>query len=264
MKLELNPRNRLIVALLAVAVLAVAFWMLLLAPKRDESSKLDVKITKLEASLAESRTIVDAALDARTHFSDAYRELVVLGKAVPGDDDTASLFVQLNKIAKRSKVRLQLIELSQEGGEEIESEEAPATVAPAEGPGSTTAGAVSPTEVAAATMPLGATIGPAGLGVMPYTLRFTGNFFTVADFIHGLDEFVKNENERIEVSGRLITISGFTLGPDSNKPFPALESTFEITTFLVPPAEGVTAGAAPTTPAPVEATPTSTTTGGTP
>ena len=262
MKLELNSSNRLILALLVVAALAVAFWILLLGPKRDESSKLETEVTTLEASLAESRTVVSTALEARKDFSDAYHQLVVLGKAVPDDDDTASLLVQLNKIAKRSKIRFQLIELSQDGGGEGETE-VPA-VAPAEGPGSTTAGVVSPTEVAASTLPLGATIGPAGLGVMPYALEFTGNFFTLADFIKGLDTLVKTENEKLAVSGRLITVNGFSLEPDKEKPFPARVATFSITTFLVPPEQGITAGASPTAPAPVEATPTATTVGGTP
>jgi len=261
MKLEMNATNRLVLAVLVVAALAVAFWMLLLGPKRDESSKLQVQITKLEASLAENREIVDTALEARESFADDYRQLVVLGKAVPGDDDTASLLVQLNKIAKRTDIRFQLIELAQEGDEgEPETPEP----APAVGPGSSTAGAVSPTEVAASTMPLGATIGPAALAVMPYKLSFTGDFFKLADFIKGLDSLVKTENEKLGVSGRLITVNGFALEPDPDKPFPALEATFSITTFLVPPEEGVTAGATPTTPAPATAAPVSTTTGGTP
>lgn len=262
MKLELNSRNRTVLAVLVVIGLALAFWMLLLGPKREESSELGLEVTKLEASLEESRSIVQTALDAREHFAQDYRQLVVLGKAVPGDDDTASLFVQLNKIAKRTGVRFRLIEL-EEGSEAPEEAEAPET-APTEGPGSTTAGPVSPTEVAAATMPLGATIGPAGLAVMPYKLAFGGNFFRMADFIKGLDALVKSENEKLAVSGRLITLNGFALEPNPDKPFPALEATFSISTYLVPPEQDVTAGATPTEPAPVTATPAAATTGGTP
>ena len=60
-------------------------------------------------------------------------------------------------------------------------------------------------------MPLGATVGPAGLAVMPYTLTFTGNFFHVADFIKGLDSLVKTQNEKVAVDGRLLTVNGFSL-----------------------------------------------------
>jgi Tfp pilus assembly protein PilO len=263
MKLELNSSNRALIAVLVVVALAIAFWMLLLSPKRDEAAKLGGEVTQLEASLAEHTGIVQTALQARKDFPDTYRQLVVLGKAVPDEDDTASLLVQINKIAHRSKNRFQLIELI-EGGEEAGAEAPVPASAPVEGPGSTTGGAASPTEVAASTLPLGATIGTAGLATMPYTLKFTGNFFTLADFIKGLDQLVKTENEKLEVTGRLITVNGFTLEPDPEKPFPALEATFSITTFLVPPEQGTTAGASPTEPAPAEATPAATTTGGTP
>jgi Tfp pilus assembly protein PilO len=259
--MKLSSSNRLIVAMLGIAVLAVAFWMLLLAPKRDEASKLEKQVVKLEASLAEHQAAVDAALAARKGFPEEYQQLVVLGKAVPSDDDTASLLVQLNHISDRAGVRFQTFALNAAGGEETP---APAPASTEEGGSGEAASLVSPTEVAASTMPLGASIGPAGLAVMPYTLTFTGDFFTLANFIKGLDSLVKTENEKLAVDGRLITVNGFSLAPDPESEFPALEATFSITTFLTPPEEGVTAGATPTSPVPAEATPASTTTGGAP
>jgi hypothetical protein len=137
----------------------------------------------------------------------------------------------------------------------------PATPAPADGsvPASTP---ISPTEAAASTLPLGATIGPAGLAVMPYTLTFDGEFFEIADFIKGLDELVKTTNENVAVDGRLITIDSFSLSPHPTEGFPTLEASFSVTTYLTPPDQGVTAGATPASPAP--ATPVATTTGGAP
>jgi hypothetical protein len=112
-------------------------------------------------------------------------------------------------------------------------------------------------------MPLGATVGPAGLAVMPYELTFKGDFFQLADFIKGLDSLVKTENERVAVNGRLMTIDSFSLKPDTNVGFPALEASFSISTYLTPPGEGVTGGASPEAPEAALA-PVSTTTGGTP
>jgi Tfp pilus assembly protein PilO len=263
MKLQLSSSNRLILAMLGIAVLAVAFWMLLLAPKRDEANKLEKQVAKLEASLAQHQAEVDAALEARKGFPGDYQQLVVLGKAVPSDDDTASLLVQLTRISERAGVRFQTFALDSEGGGGEAPAPVPATTEEGGGTGET-ASLVSPTEVAASTLPLGASIGPAGLAVMPYTLTFTGDFFTLANFIKGLDSLVKTENEKLAVDGRLITVNGFSLAPDPEATFPALEATFSITTFLTPPEEGETAGATPTSPAPAEATPASTTTGGTP
>lgn len=251
----MSSSNRVIVAMLVVVALAVAFWMLLLSPKKAEVTKLDKQVTQQEEELSVHRSEVQAGLAAEKAFPAVYQQLVVLGKAAPADDDTASLLVQLNRIAEDSKVRFETFVLTPGGGEEA----APAPAPEAGGSSSFP----SPTEVAASTMPLGASIGPAGLAVMPYTLTFKGSFLHVADFIHGLDSLVRTKNAEVEVTGRLITINGFNLAEDPGKGFPNLSASFTVTTFLVPPEQGVTAGATPASPEPAT-TQVSTTTGGTP
>jgi Tfp pilus assembly protein PilO len=254
MKIEMNSTNRAIAAIVAVVVLAAAFWMMLLSPKREEAKKLGVEVERLEASLAQHQAEVVEAEAARDEFPTQYQRLVVLGKAVPGDDDVASLLVQLNRISDRAEGKFQEIKLSSGGGE---AATAPAATS-AEGT------LVSATEVAASLLPLGASIGPAGLAVMPYEVSFDGNFFKVADFIKGLDSLVKTDEQGVVVDGRLVTVDGFSLTADSEKPFPALEANFSLTTYLTPPSQGVTGGATPTTPVPPTATPAATTTGGAP
>lgn len=252
----MGSTNKLIAVMLGVAVLAGAFWMLALSPKRQEASELSTQVSQARESLAQHSAEAEQAAQARREFPVNYQQLVVLGKAAPGDDDAASLLVQLNQIAAASEVRFLNFSLSAASGE------APApTAPPAEGEGGTP---ISATEVAASTLPLGAAIGPAGLAVMPYELTFKGDFFRVADFIKGLDSLVETENAKVDVHGRLITIDGFSLTADSNMGFPALEATFSITTYLTPPGEGVAAGASPESPAPATGTPAATTTGGTP
>jgi hypothetical protein len=258
--------NRAIVAMLAAVVLAVGFWVLALGPKRQQASDLGSQVEKLSASLATDRQAVADGLTARAGFAGDYQQLVVLGKAVPGDDDTASLLVQVNHVADHAGVSFRDIELnaSAAGAAPVpaapapapSSDSSPSTVTPASVP-------VAPTEATAATLPLGAAIGPAGLGVMPYTLTFTGDFFHVADFIHGLDSLVKTTNAKVAVDGRLLTVDGFSLAAQGSEGFPALQATFAVTTYLTPSSQGVTAGATPSSPAPATATatPTSTTTG---
>ena len=267
----MTSTNRVVVAALAVVVLAIAFWMLLLGPRRDEASKLGAQVEEVTASLAQHRAEAAEAVEARGEFAADYQHLVVLGQAVPGDDDTASLLVQLNSVAEKAGVSFRTLTLdAAEGGAapapapETPAPEAPSAegVAP-EASAGTPASLTSPTEVAASTLPLGAAIGTAGLGVMPYTLTFDGQFFQIADFIKGLDSLVKTQNAQVSVDGRLITINGFSLAPGSSG-FPALEATFSVTTYLTPPTQGVTAGATPAAPAPATAAPAATTTGGTP
>lgn len=250
--MNLSSSNRLIVAMFVVVALVAAFWMLLLSPKREEAAKLGDEAAQAQESLAVHRSEVTQALAAQKRFPAEYQQLVVLGKAVPKGDETASLLVELNHLADRSHVRFETLNLSTEGGESG-SEEA----APVEG--------ASPTEAAASLLPLGATIGPAGLAVMPYELNFKGSFFQMAEFIKGLDSLVKTKNEAVDVTGRLITIGGFTLAPDQETGFPQLEASFSVTTFVLPPEETPTAGATPASPAEtVTATPASATMEGTP
>lgn len=250
----MSSSNRVIVVMLAVVVLAVAFWMLLLSPKRDEVGKLDKEVAKQQESLSLHQEEVQRGREAEQAFPREYQQLVVLGKAAPAEDDTASLLVQLNRIAHHAQVRFEDFTLSASGSEEAASEEAA---------GSVEGESLSPTEVAASKLPLGASIGPAGLAVMPYTLTFNGSFFRLADFIHGLDSLVRTRNAKVEVTGRLITINGFSLKPDSSRGFPYLEAEFAVTTFLVPPEQGVTGGATAASPE-SSTTQVSTTTGGMP
>lgn len=250
MKLQLKSSNVLIVAMLVVAGLAAAFWMLALSPKREEASKLGKQVQQLEVSLAQHRLEAASALEARKEFPANYRQLVVLGKAVPGDDDTASLLVEVNRIAEKAGVKFRDLELTAEGGEA----EMP--------PVASSSTPVSATEAEASLLPLGAKIGPAGLGVMPYTLIFDGNFFEVADFIKGIDSMVETESQDVTVDGRLVTLDGFSLVADENESFPQLDATFAVTTYLTPPNQGVTGGATPV--APEAVTPIATTTGGAP
>lgn len=250
MKLDLKSNNSVIVGAVLIVVVGIAFWMLAVSPKREEATKLDRKAASLETSLSIHQGEVIQGEAAREEFDTAYQDLVVLGKAVPGDDDTASLLVQINRIAEKTKVEFRNIKLSSDGGEEEAAAPPPAET--------------SPTEAAAALLPLGASVGPAGLAAMPYTLTFDGNFFTIADFIAKLDALVKTENEDVLVDGRLLTIDGFSLVPDEEKGFPALEGSFAVTTFLTPPGEGITGGASPVSPETAVATPAAAIVEGTP
>ena len=51
----MTPNNRIVLAALAMVILAIAFWILLLSPKRDEASKLGAEAEKAKASLAQHR-----------------------------------------------------------------------------------------------------------------------------------------------------------------------------------------------------------------
>jgi Tfp pilus assembly protein PilO len=221
-----NDRTFLLVIPLVAAL--VAFWFLLIAPKRDDAKQLETQITTLQASVATQEVAAQAGADARKHFPRDYHRLVVLGKAVPVDDETASFLVQVEKIAEDTGVEFRTIDAGSGGS----------VVAP-----TTTTTAAPATESAASLLPIGATVGSAGLPTLPYTLTFSGgNYFQIADFMAGVDALVKTEKGRIASDGRLVTIDGFELSA-GNEGFPKLLATLNVTTYVTPADQGLTGGA---------------------
>jgi Tfp pilus assembly protein PilO len=253
---------RIIVSIVAVAAIAIAFWMLALGPKREEASELGQQVKQLNTAIEQDQSEVAAATAAQHSFPADYRQLVTLGQAVPVSDETSSLLVELDQIAAESKVKFDSIQL--DGSSESSSAPVPAPAPAPAAPAAPSAGSssavpaaatVPPTEVAASLLPLGASIGSAGLAVMPYSLSFRGSFFNIADFIKRIDSLVKPGASTVAVDGRLVTINSFSLGPDPEQGFPYLDASLSVTTYLTPPSQGVTAGATPTAPAPSTATP---------
>jgi Tfp pilus assembly protein PilO len=259
----MRSSGRLIVSILVLVGLAVAFWVIAISPQREEADRLGTEVEQLTSSVEAAHSEVAAATAAKQSFPADYRQLVVLGQAAPAGDETASLLVELEGIANSSGVEFKSIQLNSAGGEAPVAEVPAATPAPEEsGAGSTgavqAAATIPPTELAASLLPLGASIGPTGLYVMPYTLEFSGGFFQITRFISKVDDLVKTSNEGIAVDGRLITIGGFSLdtetaGGEAENSGGELSATLSVTTFLSPPGQGVTAGATPSSPAPATA-----------
>ena len=258
--------DRTILILLPVVALIAAFWFLVIAPKREEASTLDTEIASLQAEVDTAEQQAAFAEQARQDFPEDYEKVVTLGKAVPQDDDTASLFAQLSGVASKANVEFSSLELMSSGdGAEPAPEPAPAPAAaeptaeappeeaPPGGETTTTAPSAPATESAAALLPIGATVGPANLPVMPYKLQFKGSFFHVADFVKGLDSGVTTADKKVAVDARLLTIDGFSLSGDPDLGFPHLVADFAVTTYVTPETEGLTSGATPSGPAPVSA-----------
>jgi Tfp pilus assembly protein PilO len=252
----MKTSNRLIVTILAVAALAIAFWVLALSPKREEASELSAEAGQLRVTLSEAQAKAVEAAAAKREFPADYRHLVVLGQAVPTGDETSSLLIEMGSIANKTKVSFSNIQLEGSGetstAATAPTESSPAPAAPA-APGSVPAAAtVPPTEAAASLLPLGAKIGQAGLGVMPYTLTFSGNFFQIANFIKGIDSLVHTGGQSVAVDGRLVTINGFSLSTETGEEEShRLDASFAVTTYVTPPEQGLTAGATPSSPAPI-------------
>jgi Tfp pilus assembly protein PilO len=242
---------RSIVAILIVVAAAIAFWTVALSPKHSEAEKLDAQIESLNASVDSARSELAQATAARRTFPTAYHQLVELGQAVPATDETPSLLVELEHLADTSGVVFETITLEGEGGGAPEvTPEATTTGESSTSIGTPAAEVIPATEVGASLLPLGASIGTAGLAVMPYSLSFSGNFFGIAKFIGKVDDLVESGTAKMLVDGRLLTINGFSLSSvEAEGGGGELQASFSVTTYLTPPGQGITAGATPSAPA---------------
>ncbi len=103
--MSLSDRDRKLLIGLIPIVLLVAFWFLLLAPKRQEASDAGKELTKQEQRRDSARQQLDAAKGAETDFAADYGEIVRLGKAIPTNVDMPSLLVQLDRAAAGTDLR---------------------------------------------------------------------------------------------------------------------------------------------------------------
>lgn len=243
----MKSSDRAILAVLAVVGVVAAFWFLMLSPKRAELSELDREVAALEASVAEQEQLAVLAERAKDDYRRNYQRLIVLGKAVPGDDDAASLMVQTSSLAREAQIDFRTLTLA-DGGAAPPPPAAAETTADGSEPAAGTAVAAPATEASAATLPIGATVGAAGLPVMPYDLEFHGDFFEIADFLASVDRMVDRHGRALGVDGRLVTIDGFALTPEPKKGFPHLAADLHVTTYVAPADQGLTGGGTPTVP----------------
>ncbi|MSO42355.1 MAG: hypothetical protein EXQ70_10765 [Solirubrobacterales bacterium] len=276
----MRSADRVVMIGIGLGALALAFWLLVLSPKRKEASDLGEQITQLQASISQQEQVASFGEQAREEFPRDYGRLVVLGKAVPADSDTASLIVELQHVSSEAGVQFRGIELTTGSGSTSTTTAAPpsasapsaATSDPAAAgttdtssstdttatsssssdattTASATATAPLPTEATASTLPIGATVGVAGLPTLPYKLSFSGEYFQVADFMQGLDRLIETQRGTVRADGRLFTVDGFSLKGDEQSGFPHLTVTLSVTTYVTPSGEGLLNGASPAGPA---------------
>jgi hypothetical protein len=261
----MRGNDRVILLVVPILALAAAFWFLLISPKRDEAGQLQDDIDASTAALDAAQAQIATAEDARSAFPDNYGELVQLGRAVPEDDDQSTLVYDMAEMGDENRLDFRAFVVTPGTGEPVTAPAEPAPTATAaeeseervdEAAAEETAATTSApaTEASAASLPIGATVGPAGLPVQPYQFKYTGDFFDVADFLGDVDATVTTRSGQPVVHGRLLTVDGFSLIGDQLTGFPNVEANFAMTTYIVPPGEGITGGATPAGPAPVGAT----------
>ncbi len=253
--------DRTILLAIPLLALAIGFYMLVLAPKRNEAGELQKQIDSLNAEIATAEAEISTAETARTAFPKNYAEIVKLGTAVPEDEDQATLIHDLDRMGAENSLSFQSFEVNQDVAETAAPPPAPTDTSSSgsetssDSTATTTSATTSAvaTEASAAALPIGATVGPAGLPVTPYTLEYFGGFFDMAGLFADLDSRVKvsDVGGNPQAHGRLMTVDGFALAADPVKGFPSVAAEIAVTTYMVPAEEGIAAGASPAGPAPL-------------
>jgi Tfp pilus assembly protein PilO len=231
----MTGRDRIVLMVVVVLIVAVGGWMVVVSPKRKEVKTYEGQLNTAQTQLATAQSELANAKAAQAQYTSAYASVVRLGKAVPPSQEVASLVYQLEQVSNQRSVSFNSIVTGTGGG-------APVAAAPA-----------------AAT---------AGFTQMPFTFTFIGSYFSLERLFHGLTSFTNHSSGgALEVSGRLLTIQSVKLAPEAggkSPSHPKLTGTVTASAYVLPPSQGLTAGAtagspsAATTPAP-SSTPNSTT-----
>jgi hypothetical protein len=274
----LSDRDKKILMILVPLVVVLGYWFLLLAPKREAAATAETTLQTEQATLAEAEANANTVSAAKANFARDYTAVVALGKAIPSSVDMPSLLVQLEQAAHGTGIELDgvtagerepLTESAPTGTSAPTAPTAPSGQPPQSAPGAAAADAQSaaddasagntasdPSAAGTATTPAaaGSAPAPSALESVSLEFKFTGEFFSLADFFHRLKRFVYVEGDKVRVRGRLMTIDGVEYTADADT-FPLLTATVQATVYLSPKTEGVTAGATPAGPQAASAAP---------
>ena len=241
---------RILIGVLVAAGAGFAYWHFLLAPKRLEANNLATKQQQAQAQIAQAQATLATYSKARGAYAGNYAKIVRLGKAVPADDDTRSLILELDASASRSGADFSAMQLSGGGG-----------AASSPTPGGASAPDTSP-------VPPGAVkVGQAGFAQMPFQFTFKGNFDSLETLFGRIERFVSVKGDKIAVDGRLVRIESLQLSA-AEEGFPYLSAVVNASTYVTSAQPGLNGAsqAAPagsatgTNPGETAAPPTSTTT----
>jgi Tfp pilus assembly protein PilO len=205
----------LLVAIVALGAVG-GYWKLVLTPKREQIAKLDEQVASAEAQLAQTQQLITTYTGAREAYKANYDTVVRLGKAVPTDDDTRSLVVQLDAAAKRSGVNFNSVNVNASGG------------------------GGNPNIAAATTSVIPGTVNVGTFSAMPFSLNFSGQFNTLGDFLSRLERFVTVKGEQVAVNGRLLRVESIQLQPGDDG-WPSMKASIGASSYIVPETAAVAA-----------------------
>jgi hypothetical protein len=201
-----TTRDRIMLGVVvAVAVLAGA-WMLAIKPKREEASQLADQALQAAERRDTALASLANAKQAREQYAEAQLGIVRMGRAVPADDDIATLVFQLDRSARKAGIDFRAVRLDATG--------------------------TNPTPDAGAgtDKPKGAT----DVTKVPFKVTFEGRFFELRRFIDHARTFTRlKKGKYVSVRGRLISIEGVSLTAAQGG-FPAITAQITAAAYTAP------------------------------
>ena len=205
----------------------VGWWLLVIQPKRAQASKLGAQVSSAQSQLDAARSQVAPGEAAQSAFPANYTAVARLGEAVPADDNVPSLIYQTPARRGAANVDFRAVQLT---------------------PAGAAAPAVSSTARPARPSPRRCHRAPRSVrrASPPSRSRSPSRATSSASRTSSAASSTSSRRPatHLSVSGRLMTLNAISLGP-AQQGFPQITATISATTFLVPPAQGLTEPALP-------------------
>ena len=258
----MTARDRIVIVVVLVAAALAGSWFVVLAPKRKAAAELSTKIDAAKQQLMQAQQSAAQAKQAKGRYQDDYATVATLGKAVPSSDALPSLLYQLQAASHNARIDFNTLKVAGTGSAPAAAATPPAAAAKAastepnstDSAASASAASAPATQAASASLPPGATVGSAGFPVMPFSFVFNGSYFDMERFLGEVQKFVRVNDKRVDVRGRLLSVDGFALAPGP-KGFPSVRATVSATAYLQSPNDaGSSVTTPPTSTAPAAAT----------
>jgi hypothetical protein len=235
---------RILLAGFAGVAVIGGFWFGLIAPKRADSAKVQDQISQAQARRDAAVAAAASADQARLSYEHDYATVARLGKAVPADDDVASLLYQVESVARANRIDFRSAKLTAGAAPVVDAKPAADASTAGAGKGKSadpTAPSQQPQTAVAPVIgqaPPGAVVGSAGLLTLPFAFSFDGGYLHMQRMLGAIDRLADATGGRISVRGRLLTVDGFSLTA-SRFGFPKVKAQVSATAYIAPAAAGV-------------------------
>lgn len=185
MNIQLQPRDRALIAGVAVLAVVAAFYLLAIQPQDRRASQLARQLATAQTSLTSAQSAYAVGRQAQARLGKSAAAYAAAQKAVPATTDVPGLLRLLQGSAEAAHVKIQSIT-----------------------PGSSSATSAT---AAATTGTAAASSTSATPNSVPISLTVDGGYQALNRLVQRLDRYVKISGGRLHATGPLIGISNVSL-----------------------------------------------------